>query len=64
MTNQPTEQTDMRVCAEVLRDMVTALNTLPRSRYLALAITELEMAQHWLHDAVPPMPVDQHTVHP
>ena len=49
----PDEQHDLRVCAEVLRDMVTALNTLPRSRYLALAITDLESAQHWLHDAAP-----------
>lgn len=45
------DKQDLSAYADVLRDMVIALNAFPRSRYLALAITDLESAQHWLHDA-------------
>ena len=46
-----TERQDPEVCREVLLDMIDALNRAPRTRYLSLAITELEIAAHWLREA-------------
>lgn len=48
---ESTERHDATVCEEVIRDMIDALNKGPRTRYRSLAITQLEMAAHFLHDA-------------